>query len=73
MKRLFGKKFARDTATCAANAGCLKPFDGQSDVARMLARKPHMLVTTALANKMARIVWAVWSRLTPFAEIQKAA
>jgi hypothetical protein len=25
----------------------------------MLARKPHMLVTVALANKTARIVWAV--------------
>jgi len=24
-----------------------------------LARKPRMLVTTALANKMARIVWAL--------------
>ncbi len=28
-------------------------------LARMLARKPRMLVTTALANKMARIVWAL--------------
>jgi transposase len=25
----------------------------------MLARKPEMLVTVALANKMARIVWAL--------------
>jgi hypothetical protein len=25
----------------------------------MLARKPKMLVTVALANKMARIVWAL--------------
>ena len=25
----------------------------------MLARKPRMLVTVALANKMARIVWAL--------------
>jgi hypothetical protein len=25
----------------------------------MLARKPRMLVITALANKMARIVWAL--------------
>jgi transposase len=29
---------------------------------RMLARKPRMLVIVALANKMARIVWAVQSR-----------
>jgi len=27
-------------------------------LAQMLARKPKMLVTVALANKMARIVWA---------------
>ena len=26
---------------------------------RMLARKPRMLVTVAVANKMARIVWAL--------------
>ena len=26
---------------------------------RMLARKPRMLVAVALANKMARIVWAL--------------
>ncbi len=28
-------------------------------LAKMLARKPRMLVIVALANKMARIVWAV--------------
>ena len=28
-------------------------------LARMIARKPRMLVTVALANKMARIVWAL--------------
>jgi len=28
----------------------------------MLARKPRMLVTVALANKTARIVWAVLTR-----------
>jgi transposase len=31
-------------------------------LARMLARKPRMLVITALANKTARIVWAVMAR-----------
>jgi hypothetical protein len=31
-------------------------------VAGMLARKPRMLVTVALANKMARIVWALMAR-----------
>ena len=33
----------------------------------------HNKAAVAVANKMARIVWAVWSRLTPFAQIQKAA
>ena len=28
-------------------------------LAQMLARKPKMLVTVALANKMARIIWAL--------------
>jgi transposase len=31
-------------------------------MARMLARKPRLLVTVALANKMARIVWALLSK-----------
>lgn len=31
-------------------------------LARMLARKPRMLVTVALANKTARIVWALLSK-----------
>ncbi len=32
-------------------------------LARMLARKPRMLVAVALANRMARIVWAlIWTR-----------
>jgi transposase len=31
-------------------------------IARMLARKPPMLVRVALANKMARIVWALMAK-----------
>lgn len=31
-------------------------------LARMLSRKPPMLVMVALANKMARIVWALLAR-----------
>ena len=31
-------------------------------LARMLARKPRMLVAVALANRMARIVWALETR-----------
>jgi transposase len=33
----------------------------------------HNKAAVAVANKMARIVWVVWSRLTPFAEMQKVA
>ena len=32
---------------------------GRPHMARMLARKPPMLVIVALANKIARIVWAL--------------
>lgn len=35
---------------------------GWNVAARMLARKPRMLVTVALANKMSRIVWALMTR-----------
>lgn len=31
-------------------------------LARMLARKPRMLVTVALANKTARVVWALLAK-----------
>jgi transposase len=31
-------------------------------LAQMLARKPKMLVTVALANKTARIVWAIMAK-----------
>lgn len=31
-------------------------------LARMLARKPHMLVAVALANRMARIAWALMAK-----------
>jgi len=31
-------------------------------LAKMLARKPRMLVTVALANKTARIVWALLTK-----------
>lgn len=34
----------------------------ESWLGRMLARKPRMLVTIALANKMARMVWAMLAR-----------
>ena len=39
----------------ASNRGAAKG----SWLEQMLARKPRMLVTVALANKMARIIWAL--------------
>lgn len=45
---------ASSAARMAARRGAADPW-----LARMLARKPRMLVTVALANKMARIVWAL--------------
>ena len=35
---------------------------GGSWLERMLAKKPRMLVSVALANKMARMVWALLTR-----------
>ena len=40
--------------------GCGAP--GGSWLARMLSRKPRMLVVVALANKMARTVWALLAK-----------
>ena len=41
---------------------CLRGAPAGSWLAQMLARKPRMLVTVALANKMARIVWALLAK-----------
>jgi transposase len=41
---------------------CRRGAPENSWLARMLARKPRMLVTVALANKMARIVWALLAK-----------
>ena len=38
---------------------CLRGAPAGSWLAQMLPRKPKMLVTVALANKMARVVWAL--------------
>jgi transposase len=46
-------------ASAAANAAARHPARANDWLAGMLARKPRMLVTVALANKMARIVWAL--------------
>jgi hypothetical protein len=46
-------------ASPAANAAARNPTRTNGWLGRMLARKPRMLVTVALANKMARVVWAL--------------
>ena len=37
-------------------------------LARMLARKPRMLVAVALANRTARIVWALMTNMEVYQE-----
>lgn len=39
-----------------------KSIPSGSWLAQMLARKPRMLVAIALANKMARTIWAMLTR-----------
>jgi transposase len=46
-------------ASSAADVAARNPARASPWLAGMLARKPRMLVTVALANKMARIVWAL--------------
>ena len=46
-------------ASSAAKAASAKGSAADPWLTRMLARKPRMLVVVALANKIARIVWAL--------------
>jgi transposase len=46
-------------ASSAAKAAAMKGAPADSWLGRMLSRKPRMLVVVALANKMARIAWAL--------------
>lgn len=46
-------------ASSATKVAARNPDKADAWLAGMLARKPRMLVTVALANKMARIVWAL--------------
>ena len=46
-------------ASSATKVAARNPNKASAWLAGMLARKPRMLVTVALANKMARIVWAL--------------
>jgi transposase len=48
--------------SAVVSQACRRGAPSGSWLARMLARKPRMLVTVALANKTARIVWALLAR-----------
>jgi len=49
-------------AAAVVRQAAMRGAQPTSWLARMLARKPRMLVTVALANKMARIAWALLVR-----------
>ena len=49
-------------ASAVVRQACMRGTPPGSWLARMLARKPRMLVTVALANKTARIVWALLAK-----------
>jgi len=44
----------------------IRPPAGNSWLGRILARKPRMLAAIALANKMARMLWAMITRTEEF-------
>lgn len=62
----MGQRDIRNLLICGAmsvvQAACRKGAPEGSWLARMLARKPRMLVAIALANKMARGIWAMMTR-----------
>ena len=49
-------------ASAVVSHACRRGAPDGSWLARMLARKPRMLVTVALASKMARVVWALLAK-----------
>jgi transposase len=49
-------------ASAVVRQACLRGAPAGSWLEQMLARKPRMLVTVALANKTARIVWALLAK-----------
>jgi len=45
---------------------CSKEVEAKAWVQGMMARRPRMVVVVALANKMARIAWALMARRTQY-------
>jgi len=62
----MGERTLRRLLIIGANSNLLQvactEAPSGSWIARMVAHKPPMLVRVALANKMARIVWALLAR-----------
>ena len=56
---MLDREPARRAQPCAGQCARARPH---TRLARMLNRKPPMLVIVALANKMARIAWALMAR-----------
>jgi transposase len=53
---------AMSAVNAVSRKGALKGAPEGSWLARMMARKPRMLVAIALANKMARGIWAMLTK-----------
>jgi transposase len=53
---------AMSAVTAVSRKGAMKGAPAGSWLARMMARKPRMLVAIALANKMARGIWAMLTK-----------
>ena len=53
---------AMSAVTAVSRKGTLKEAAEGSWLAKMMARKPRMLVAVALANKMARGIWAMLTK-----------
>jgi transposase len=49
-------------ATAVVRQALIKPPAPNSWLGKMLARKPRMVVITALANKIARVIWAIMAK-----------
>jgi transposase len=49
-------------SSAVVHQACKRGAPAGSWLAQMLARKPRMLVTVALANKIARVVWALLAK-----------
>ncbi len=59
-------------ATAVVRQALIKPPAPTSWLGKMLAKKPRMLVITALANKIARVIWALMAKGGEYCERAEA-